>query len=200
MTQSYCVVFQLTTLLIDEVAMRSNSNLGAAARLFCAVIGIAALTGPGVSQAAETFWMHNGSKIRWVSDGNLRRAYYVEPRPGLDKLGVYPGQLLFEGHRRGYVVEGRAFTFKQGCPPLSFHVSASLTSETMIDLKGAAPKRRSGCETTSTVDTTLRFDYVATTVAGQPTEAPGPQGGPYVPPPAGGDTPEACKKFPLLCN
>lgn len=152
-----------------------------------------------VAQAGESVWTHNGSKIRWVSDGTSRRAYYLEPRPDLEGIGIHPGQLLFEGHRRGSLIEGRAFTFKPGCPPLSFPVSGKLFSETSFDLKGTAPKRDLGCDTTSSVNTVLRFVYVATTVEGRP-DASGPKPSPSGPAPGSGDTPEACRKFPLLCN
>jgi hypothetical protein len=91
------------------------------------------------ARAGDSIWLHNGSKIRWVSNGTSRRAYSVEPRPGLDKIGIHPRQLLFEGDRRGNIVTGRAYTFKPGCPPLSFPVSANLLSETTIDLRGIAP-------------------------------------------------------------
>jgi hypothetical protein len=145
------------------------------------------------TNAGESIWDHNGSKIRWVSDGNSRQAYYLEPRPDLARLGIHPGQLLFEGYRRGNVIEGRAFTFKPGCPPLGFPVSGKLLSETTFDLKGTAPRRDSGCDTTSSVNKVLRFIYEGTTVEGPKLVPSGPAPGP-------GGTPEACKKFPLLCD
>jgi hypothetical protein len=150
-----------------------------------------------VTKAGESIWTHNGSKIRWVSDGTSRRAYYQEPKPDLERIGIHPGQLLFEGHRRGSIIEGRAFTFKPGCPPLSFPVSGKLFSETTFDLKGTAPRRDSGCDTTSSVNTVLRFVYEATTVG---PDTSGPKPNPSGPAPGPGDTPEACRKFPLLCN
>jgi hypothetical protein len=159
-----------------------------------------------VAYAGESIWLHNGSKIRWVSNGASRRAYYVEPRAGLDKLGIYPGQLLFEGYRRGNIVAGRAYTFKPGCPPLSFSVSANLLSETAIDLRGLAPRRDVGCEVTSFAETDLQFNYMARTGEGPPIYSPEPEpptsvpSVPSVPSPPTSDTPEACKKFPLLCN
>jgi hypothetical protein len=168
------------------------------------------LLGSSYAHAGESIWIHNGSKIRWVSNGASRRAYYEQPRAGLDKIGIHPGQLLFEGYRRGNLVTGRAFTFKPGCAPLSFSVSANLPSETTIYLKGMAPKRELGCEVTSFAETDLQFDYLATIREGTPTNAPEP-GGSASPPPSPQppssppstsptDTPEACKKFPLLCN
>jgi hypothetical protein len=129
------------------------------------------------SKAGESIWTHNGSKIRWVSDGTSRRAYYAEPRPNLERIGVHPGQLLFEGHRLDSMIEGRAFTFKPGCPPLSFQVSGKLSSETIFNLRGTAPRRDTGCDITSSVNTVLRFDYLATTVEGR-SDAPGPKAGP----------------------
>jgi hypothetical protein len=156
------------------------------------------LLGSSFAHAGESIWLHNGSTIRWVSNGTSRRAYYAEPRAGLDKIGVHPGQLLFEGYRRGDIVTGRAYTFKPRCPPLSFSVSANLLSETTIDLRGIAPRRDLGCDVTSFVKTDLRFEHLPTTGESPPIYAP-PEGGPGPSPPST-DTPEACKKFPLLCN
>src|ERR1700730_12457344 len=111
-----------------------------------------------VAQAGESIWTHNGSKIRWVSDGTSRRAYYLEPRPDLERIGIHPGELLFAGDRRGWVIEGRAFTFKQGCRPLSFPVSGTLSLETTFNLSGTAPRRDgSGCDSTSSAKTVLRI-------------------------------------------
>jgi hypothetical protein len=115
---------------------------------------------------------------------------------------------LFEGHRLGSIIEGQAFTFKPGCPPLSYPVSGKLFSETTFNLRGTAPGRNTGCDITSSINTVLQFDYVATTVEGRPDapspkpnpDAPGPRAGPNGPAPGPRDTPEACKKFPLLCD
>jgi hypothetical protein len=158
------------------------------------------LLGSSFAHAGESIWLHNGSKIRWVSNGTSRRAYYAEPRPGLDKIGIHPGQLLFEGDRRGNIVTGRAYTFKPGCPPLGFPVSANLLSETTVDLRGIAPRRDLGCDVTSFVKIDLRFEHLAT--ESPPIYEPEPEGGHGAPPqlPPSTDTPEACKKFPLLCN
>jgi hypothetical protein len=153
--------------------------------------------------SGESIWLHNGSKIRWVSDGDSRRAYYAQPRSGLDKIGIFPGQLLFDGYRRGSIVAGQAYTFKRGCPALHFSVSANLLSETTIDLRGSSPRREAGCVVTSFVETDLKFDYVET-LGGAPSvnsPTPEPSSSPTSKPPTTtSDAPEACKKFPLLCN
>jgi hypothetical protein len=170
--------------------------------LFSSIMGIS-VSSSYAALAGESVWLHNGSTIRWVSDGDSRRAYYVRPRAGLEQIGIFPGQLLFDGFRRGSMVAGQAHTFKPGCPPLHFSVSANLLSETTIDLRGRAPRREAGCVVTSFVETELQFDYAQT-----PSAAPSPSS-PTLEPSSSptsnprtttSDTPEACKKFPLLCN
>ena len=39
--------------------------------------------------------------VRWVSSGEDRWLYYLQPRPGLAAIGVEPETLLFEGKRIG---------------------------------------------------------------------------------------------------
>jgi uncharacterized protein len=112
--------------------------------------------------AAETVWTHNGSTIRWVSEGSDRKAYYQIPKAGLRAIGIIPGQLLFEGHRRGDSIEGYAYSFKKGCPPSPFAVSGKVVSESQIVLNGRTPTRAAGCVAQNTSqDTVLRFDYVS---------------------------------------
>ena len=49
--------------------------------------------------------MHNSSMVRWVTSGEARWIYYVDPRPGLP---VAPETLLFEGQRVGNKLVGTA--------------------------------------------------------------------------------------------
>jgi hypothetical protein len=115
----------------------------------------------------ESVWSHNGSTIRWVSDGNKRTAYYLAPRAGLN---VETGQILFEGERRGDDIKGTAYTFKVGCPPAPFKVAGKVTNEHEILLEGVQPVRASGCKATSTESAALTFDYVRSGTGQAPDE------------------------------
>jgi hypothetical protein len=111
--------------------------------------------------AAESVWTHNGSKIRWESEGQRRTASYLTLRPGLEAAGIQPGAKLFEGARKGAVLSGNSYSFKNGCPPIPFPVSATIANERQIVLTGEAPIRSSGCNTTlSTRTVTLQLDFV----------------------------------------
>jgi hypothetical protein len=105
----------------------------------------------------ESIWSHNGSTIRWVSDGNKRTAYYLAPKAGLN---VPTGQILFEGERRGDDIEGTAYTFKTGCSPAPFKAAGRVTNEHEILLQGMQPVRASGCKATSNQSVALTFDYM----------------------------------------
>ena len=89
--------------------------------------------------AGESIWTHNGSTVRWVSSGQNRWIYYVEPRPGLAAIGVQPGTLLFEGRRIGKNLVGTAFVFNANCMPAPYPVEGEIYSETDVTLEGAVP-------------------------------------------------------------
>lgn len=111
--------------------------------------------------SAESVWTHNGSTIKWESDGQKRSASYLQPRPGLENAGIRRGVKLFEGTRKGAVLSGNSYSFKNGCEPISFAVTATVTDERQIVFTGEAPIRSSGCNaTTSTRTVTLHLDFV----------------------------------------
>ena len=65
------------------------------------------------ARGGESIWTHNGSTVRWVSSGQDRWLYYVDPRPGLP---VVPDTLLFEGQRIENRLVGTAYVFSSVCP------------------------------------------------------------------------------------
>ncbi len=106
------------------------------------VISFLALTGlVSNAHAGKSIWSHNGSQMLLESSGNSRVISYLHPRRG---ISARPGQILFQGHRVGNQYVGTAYTFRRGCQPAPYEVSAVLKSETRIVLRGASPKR-SGC-------------------------------------------------------
>ncbi len=91
------------------------------------------------ARGGESIWTHNGSTIRWVSSGEDRWMYYLQPRLGLAAIGVQPGTLLFQGQRIGNILSGVAFVFSENCPPAPYRVEGLIYSETDVRLDGAVP-------------------------------------------------------------
>ena len=130
------------------------------------------LTSP--ANGGESIWMHNSSMVRWVSSGEARWIYYVDPRPGLP---VAPETLLFEGQRVGNKLVGTAYVFISACPPTPYTVEGIIYSEADMSLYGAVPVVDSNsCDvvdyTWDSHNAALRFHYVMT-IDGAPVVARG---------------------------
>jgi hypothetical protein len=107
------------------------------AALLAFSITLGAMTAlPAPARGGESIWIHNSSMVRWVSSGEARWIYYVDPRPGLP---VQPDTLLFEGQRLGNRLVGTAYVFSSTCPPTPYIVEGIIYSETDVSLFGAVP-------------------------------------------------------------
>ena len=126
--------------------------------------------------AGDSIWMHNRSEMLWQANGAARVVRYQKPRAGLP---VSPGQVVFEGRRRGNRISGTAYTFRSGCAPAPYHVSGIITNEHRVVLTGRSPRRASGgCAiigyTANSSNSRLVFTYVRTVnTAVQPPDEPG---------------------------
>jgi len=112
------------------------------------------LSGPA---SAESFWTHNGSRMRLEADGDGRRMYYDVPR---ESLPVESGTLLFEGARDGADYSGTAYRFSSKCGPASYAVSGRVSDdEREIVLRGKAPKRDDNCNVVGEFADRLIFKF-----------------------------------------
>ena len=119
------------------------------------------------ARGGESIWTHNGSTVRWVSSGEDRWLYYLQPRPGLAAMGVEADTLLFEGRRVGNRLFGTAYVFSENCPPTPYAVEGIIYSETDVRLYGAVPVVDPySCDvvdyTWDSYNAALRFHYVMT--------------------------------------
>lgn len=111
------------------------------------VLCLAALLAPAAlpAMAADLYiYEHNGSVIDWSVAGDHITASYDMPKESMRRIGVRPGDVVFEGSFDANGVTGVAYLFKPGCPPVSYPVSGGQTAEGVV-LRGAAPIRRQGC-------------------------------------------------------
>ncbi len=111
-------------------------------RLFVFFLGLVAATFGAASEArADSYWDHNGSLMRLVSDGQGRAFYYEDPRPG---LAVRRGTLLFNGRREGGRYVGTARVFSKYCSqPLEYRVEGYVArGGAAVILTGRRPVHR----------------------------------------------------------
>jgi hypothetical protein len=112
---------------------------------------------------ADSCWMHNGSVMRLAHIGSERILTYEVPRPALARIGVYPGQILFEGHRAGNTMSGQARIFSTQCQgeervySVSGQVSANGRSFTLV---GSRPVYANCTPTGRAVQDRLVFTFL----------------------------------------
>ena len=126
--------------------------------LVCASLLLVAQTA-----SADSYWNHNGSVMRLTADGNQRHFYYHEPSDKMQRAGVEPNQLLFNGQKNGNKYHGTARVFSKDCnEPLTYSVSGNVSpNQTKITLIGTREKYTSGCRATGKrVKDTLVFTYL----------------------------------------
>ena len=64
---------------------------------------------------ADSCWNHNGSIMRLEANGNQRWFRYEQPREVLQRAGVMPGTLLFDGENRNGHYTGYSRVFSKYC-------------------------------------------------------------------------------------
>ena len=110
----------------------------------------------------DAFYDHNGSLMQVsVCDGRMV-IDYERPRPGLARLGVQPGTVLFRGTvsrmTGGRRISGRAFVFKRRCRPRGYEVNGwMMDGESSFSMEGRAPVRGGNCRVRRHRRDILRF-------------------------------------------
>ena len=109
----------------------------------------------------RSFWMHNGSLLYLVAEGDKRSFYYEKPRPGVQAAGARPGALLFEGRRQGPSYAGTAYIFAGRCGTIAYAVRGAVSNnDRRVTMAGNAPSGISGdCQVTGWRHDVLVFDY-----------------------------------------
>lgn len=116
---------------------------------------------------ADTLWNHNGSIMRFSENGSNLSIYYAEPREGMVKEGVRPGDLFFNGVVVGSDVQGTARVFSAKCfKPMTFSISGQLLGQGSLILEGTRPKFKNCVATGEMKTDRLEFNYVSTLTPG----------------------------------
>lgn len=130
------------------------------------VVAAAALISSATAvQAGESRWDHNGSVIRWISDGASREARYDDVRPAISGA-VSSGDVLFKGRNDNGSISGTAYVFKKGCKAAAYNVSGEVDSSgKSFELTGDAPVfEKSGCSVarydSTSSNATLKFTLI----------------------------------------
>lgn len=131
--------------------MRSFSKL-AALSAFAALPAFLAL--PNIAYA-DSYWDHNGSRMKIEEDGKTRKIVYEQPRSTLADAGVKPGTVLFDGELKSDGrLSGYAKLFRKGCNPIDYYVEGGFdqANGTLL-LQGQAPiYSGQGCKITGYSD------------------------------------------------
>ena len=101
---------------------------------------MAALASP--AHARTEHWLHNGSKLTWMSVLDWRQVItYERPVQGTGRPGVERGRILFTGWRYGKRLYGRARTYREGCGhAFSYRVRGLISNDgTRAVLQGLSP-------------------------------------------------------------
>jgi hypothetical protein len=124
------------------------------------------------SDCARDLYDHNGSLMEIeFCDGGSVVIEYVEPRPGIAKVGVKSGTLLFKGSQAGGgKVSGEATIFDAKCGPMAYPVAGEAEGDALI-LKGAAPIRGSDCKVKRYREDELVFAWKGAEVQEPPSAA-----------------------------
>lgn len=120
-----------------------------------AALGMAAGAASPAHAVNDGVWDHNGSKMTLEINGEKRKLVYSEPREGLDKAGIKPGTVLFNGERKANGrFAGFAKIFKATCNPIDYFVEGAFDEKKgEIILQGQAPVYAGqGCEVSGYAD------------------------------------------------
>ena len=118
-------------------------------------------TPPETIAVNTRMWNHNGSTMRLVAEGGVRRFYYENPRQGVRSEGVSTGTLLFEGTRSGNIYSGTAYIFTSRCGKRAYSVSGSVSNnDRLVTMVGQAPRLNSACQVVGYQSDNLIFEYL----------------------------------------
>ena len=126
-----------------------------------------------VADAAE-FYSHNGSLMRVdLTQGRGVAIYYERPRESLARIGIRPGQVLFEGRTNGAgYLEGMSRLFSSRCGEIDYFVYGDFTPGRPFRLDGVMPVRdRSTC---AIIDNVHTADTPSGSLVFTPASAPEP--------------------------
>jgi Caspase domain len=89
---------------------------------------------------SDNAWLHNGSAMFMVADGNKRRLHYVAPRKSIKDQGVTPNCMLVDGEVRDGRFVGKAHIYRERCGQYAYDVVGDY-NETLerFELKGPSP-------------------------------------------------------------
>ena len=109
----------------------------------------------------HTYWLHNGSILCLVADGDRRLFFYDKPRQGMIEAGVRKGDLLFSGLAVGMKYVGTAYVFNSQCRKFEYEVRGDiLDNYRRVQLTGQAPRIDDNCNIIGRFPDKLEFSLI----------------------------------------
>jgi peptidyl-prolyl cis-trans isomerase C len=110
--------------------------------------------------AKASYWLHDGSRMKLLAEGERVVVQFETPRGGLDDSGIASGTLLFQGSRHGKTYTGEAYAFAPRCGARAFAVTGeSSPDDKSFSLRGSVPVVDAICTVEGTRDDALVFEY-----------------------------------------
>jgi len=111
--------------------------------------------------AKHTYWLHNGSILCLVADGDRRLLFYDKPRQGMIEAGARKGDLLFSGLAVGMKYVGTAYIFSSQCGKFEYEVRGEiLDNYRRVQLSGQAPRIGDNCNIIGRLPDKLEFSLI----------------------------------------
>ncbi|MBX9830080.1 MAG: hypothetical protein K2Y27_34435 [Xanthobacteraceae bacterium] len=123
---------------------------------------------PAAQGAGREYWSFNGSTLKMVADGSLRKFFYVQPDPEAEAVGAQRGDLFLEGKVTDQRFVGTVYGFEGRCGRIPYRVDGAIRDNSRrLDLQGQKPRVDGTCTVVGTVLDALTFRSVdaATAVA-----------------------------------
>jgi len=129
----------------------------------------------GSAQDRE-YWSFNGSVLKMVTDGNLRKFFYFQPDAEAEAVGAVRGELFLEGKVSDQRFVGTVYGFEGRCGRVPYRVDGAIRDgNRRLELQGQRPRVDGQCTVVGTVLDALTFRSVDATATAAVTPAAKPE-------------------------
>jgi hypothetical protein len=162
-----------------RAACRSQTTAQASATAASGAPAARATQAPAVQQPASQasahqgpgreHWSFDGSILKMVAEGRLRKFFYLQPGPEAEAAGVQRGDLLLEGNVSDQRITGTVYSHGGRCGRIPYRVDGTIRDNNRrLELQGQKPQVDGGCKVVGTVLDALTFTTADSNLAAAP--------------------------------